>query len=283
MQLLHARHSDRGPRRGVLSATAAKHLSRIGVWCLAAVVVLALFYGFGRWTHRLFFSANPHFTLQHVDIQFRGAAWVDKKRVIDELKLEKGSQNLYAIDLAEVRRTIFQNKRVADVRVWRERPDTLKVEITPRSPIAQLLRRSGKLVDKDGIVIPPSKRPNEWTLPVITPIPNMSTYQNGDRIDDPMLQSALELLQILASTKKENYHWLDVDLIHLDRVEHTLRVRLHERKQYYIKKGAIVIFPTLNLDVEVKEALLILERRIADKEETQEIDTTFRRPVVTED
>jgi cell division septal protein FtsQ len=120
-------------------------------------------------------------------------------------------QNLFALDLAQVRRDLLLVSLIQSVSVERVLPHTLRIRVTEREPLAQISvlrpKPDGRIqtvvhqVDAEGWVMvpmePPQRaaqtaQPNE-DLPLISGL-NANEVQAGHRIDSPQLKAALELL-----------------------------------------------------------------------------------------
>ncbi len=115
------------------------------------------------------FTENPAFLLKHVEVESSGW-WKGKNSYVSAItNLRKGSVNLFAVDLAEVRAKLSAEPGIKHLTVARRLPDTIVFTITERIPRAFLGRIGSSLViDEEGVVMQKEKCLNlDNNLPVI--------------------------------------------------------------------------------------------------------------------
>ncbi len=110
------------------------------------------------------------------------------------------SSSLAELDLLVIRRAVLDNPFVKDVTVQRNPPQTLKVDVVERTPIALLLNVQTRdwLVDEDGYVLPALQSAAVHDLPVLTGTDNVQELHPGVRIKNPRVQKALQVLKAAA-------------------------------------------------------------------------------------
>ena len=129
--------------------------NRLGTIVLAAAVagVAALMIWLGlRWVGNTLFAANEAFTIKHLIIK---DGPVIKADLIREYTRIRRGANLFEFDIGRIRRDFLQHVHsVRSIELTRLLPDTMKVEITERLPVARIRqRRLGDVVaDRDGRV-----------------------------------------------------------------------------------------------------------------------------------
>jgi cell division septal protein FtsQ len=123
----------------------------------------------------------------------------------------KPGANLIALDLAAVKRNLELVSTIDSVSVERVLPNTLKIRVTEREPVAQvnvpIATASGEIavsvfqLDADGYVMKPLDprlcviplSQMSAQLPVITGL-NVYQLQPGHRVESPQAQAALQLI-----------------------------------------------------------------------------------------
>jgi hypothetical protein len=101
--------------------------------------------------------------------------------------------NLYRIDIALLQAKLGETHRVKSVRVWRQLPDALCVEVTGRSPVASLghWRDRGLVVDAEGVVFF-EKSKSKCDL-----LPTVSGYPGKKRLGENIIADIDDALAIL--------------------------------------------------------------------------------------
>jgi cell division septal protein FtsQ len=186
---------DQSRRRSVLMITAA--------WLLALGLILFSSLLFTAGARRLFLTANPHFTLKHVDIE--GPTKNDKLLLTDiealkedlqqsQKNFELGRVNLFTLDLASIREKTLKLPATRACTVERLLPDTLRITIFEKRPVARIVSEGTMLLcSLDGSIMPKNEG-NFDHLPVIQPS-KPSRLQPGSEIEDPAVLTALRYLQ----------------------------------------------------------------------------------------
>ncbi len=88
------------------------------------------------------------------DIRLRGSVGISRAEVLSLARVDERS-NVFHLDADAVERRLERDPRVLDARVTTSLPDTLSIQIVPRTPVA-VLGRSEVLVGADGVVIGPA-------------------------------------------------------------------------------------------------------------------------------
>jgi cell division septal protein FtsQ len=169
---------------------------------------LYLFWRAGEWALDKFVYENTDFAIQHVDVQTTGKISEEQLRRWAGVK---PGQNLIALDLAAVKRNLELVSAIDSVSVERILPNTLKIRVTEREPIAEVNvpradSRNGIAIsvfqlDVNSFVMQPLD-PRQSTVPLgqmIAPLPaltglNIFQLQPGHRLDLPQAQAALQLI-----------------------------------------------------------------------------------------
>ena len=151
---------------------------------------------------------NSAFNIESIDIQTDGDIAIDQLRRWSSVHT---GQNLFALDLASVRRDLLLVSLIQSASIERVLPHTLRIRVVEREPLAQLSlprpRPDGRLelavfqLDPEGYVLVPLAPQQRATpgmaapdeLPVISGI-KANEVQAGRRIESPQVQAALQLL-----------------------------------------------------------------------------------------
>ncbi len=145
--------------------------SRLAKWLgLVALALLALgLTGYALWkTGETLFWGNPRYTLRHLVIRAEGPM-LSEQHIREYTGIKEG-QNLFALNLEKQRALFLQRQPNASVmRLTRQIPDTLMIEVTERVAIARLSRFQSWGVDREGWVF--TVGPGTRDLPAITGFP----------------------------------------------------------------------------------------------------------------
>jgi len=169
--------------------------ARRGILVLTVVVLLVA--GLvGLWAGlsyigSLFFSRNAHFELKNIVIRSDGR--LSSSQLMEYARLEPGV-NLFEVDFESLRADLEAVPLVESVRIRRKLPDTLFVDVTERTAVAQInwkWRSVPFLVDRHGVVMPPTR--TGQALPLIEGR-KFDKLRPGEEIEEPGFLFALELL-----------------------------------------------------------------------------------------
>ena len=156
-----------------------------------------LAYGFHEITQR-FFLQNPEYNLRVVDTELDGL--LTPEEVIRLTGLRPGT-NIFRLDLAGAERALRAIDQIATASVQRDWPDTVRITITKRHPVAWLTAagrdfaaEEARLLDADGRTMRPYRiEPEYWRLPVIF-AQDPALIEQGDPLATADLRAALDLL-----------------------------------------------------------------------------------------
>lgn len=174
----------------------------------ATVFGLYLVWQAGDWALDKLVYENNAFAISQIKVTTDGVIASDQLQRWSGVKI---GDNLFRVDLAEVKRNLEMAPMVQSVSIERILPHTLRVAVNERVPVAQVnvpgLRPGGGVqinvfqLDADGFVILPLDARdraiplNQQTdqLPVIAGL-EPTQLQPGRKIDAPQLQAALQLI-----------------------------------------------------------------------------------------
>lgn len=172
---------------------------RVRVATLATTLSLGTIFGLyllwrcGAWAVDHFVYQNPSFAIRELDIQTDGVISIEQLRRWAGVR---ENQNLFALDLARVKRDIELVPAIQSVAVERVLPKTLRIYVTEREPIAQV---QGYLLDAEGYVMLPldpqqrSVSPLGEHYPVLTGV-SLAELRPGKQVESPQTRAALRFL-----------------------------------------------------------------------------------------
>ncbi len=130
---------------------------------------------------------------------------VSTAEVLTLAKLDK-EQNLFSLDLFEVRKRLEAHTFIRSASVNREVPDNIRIEITERQPVAAVAMGKLKYLDEEGFVLPPAQSEHLFDLPVITGVFRAGDLPSGKQTSRQDVLDGLELILIAKQLDEELYH-----------------------------------------------------------------------------
>lgn len=182
--------------------------------CFGTVLGIYVLWRAGEWTLDRLVYDNKSFAIQQIDIQTDGVI------APDELRRWSGvhtGQNLFALDLARVKRDLELAATIQSVSIERILPGTLRIRVTEREPVAQVnmphpkagggIEFSTFQIDEDGYVMQPLDPRQRCTpiteadnqLPMIVGI-NAADLQPGRRLESQQVRAALKFIDAFESS-----------------------------------------------------------------------------------
>jgi hypothetical protein len=168
---------------------------KIGALVLMAVAVAAVGWAakvgldqIGRWL----FSENERFVVRTLDIASSGR--LPAANIREYGRLAEG-MNLFELDVEKVRSDLESVPVIKSVEIRRLLPDTLRIRVTERTPVARLGaddRVNHFAVDREGFVLGPSSR--SPALPAITGLREFGIAP-GHQITNAVLADALQVIE----------------------------------------------------------------------------------------
>jgi len=141
-------------------ATTAVLILCLGIACLALI-------GFAvKKTGEAFYSQNDKYKIAHLDISIKGGKLLTADLIKEYTHIEEGT-NLFAFNARRVRAGVLKGTpAIKSMTITRQLPDTVKIDVVEREPVARFGSKTGFLVaDRDGYVFP--LRSGHADLPVI--------------------------------------------------------------------------------------------------------------------
>jgi cell division septal protein FtsQ len=169
---------------------------------LIAVVGIGIFFGV-RFGAKRFFFENPDYRLSQIEVQTDGT--LQRDQILKAAGLSEG-ENIFSVNLAQVRDRLQQLPQVDDVQVIRKLPGEIDLRIVERKPIAWITSDKqisdpfasevAFLVDARGVLMKEKKLLPEYLgLPLITGCTSES-LEAGKTVESFEAKAALELLRL---------------------------------------------------------------------------------------
>lgn len=235
--------------------------SRIRLAALAAGLVFGTVFGIyvlwrlGEWGLNQLVYENRTFAIEHIEVETDGVISPDQLRRWAGVKT---GVNLFALDLARVKRDLELVPLIGSVSVERLLPRTVRIRVTEREALAQVNvprpRAEGGLevtvfhIDTEGYVMVPLDprqrttplHQTEDSLPVLAGL-RLPDLQPGRSIASPQVHSALDLISAFATSPMAG-------LVDLQRID----VGLPEVLVVTTGQGSEVTFGLRDLDQQLR-------------------------------
>jgi len=196
--------------------------NKFSMWIGVAVVGCVLTAVVTQWaldqvTQRMLYN-NPDFAIRHLDIDVNGT--LPQAEVMRWSGVRLG-QNLFQVDLQQVKDNLMRVPYIGDVTVECRMPDTLSIHVEERQPVAVLVPKSRKgyrlaqsvyYLDASSVVMKPKVGERLKPLPVLTGIDSEKVAE-GLRLDDAGVNAALNLLRLAElSPARQNLDLTEIDV-----------------------------------------------------------------------
>jgi cell division protein FtsQ len=159
----------RRTRRGVLG----RSLVAVNVAAIGLVGIVALWVGYAR------VMASPRLRVSHVEV--RGGHFLSEGEVRELLGPAVG-ENILGLDIDDLKKRLRASPWVADATVQRSLPDTLRVEIDERAPVALAEIDRLYLMDGNGALIELyGPRTAAFDLPVVRGLAGLGPDERRER------------------------------------------------------------------------------------------------------
>lgn len=227
----------------------------IGVLGGTAIGAVVLWQAY-QWALLHFVYRNEAYAIRRVELRHEGRIRPDQLHRWSGIRV---GENLIALDLNRVRQGLELNPWIERADVEGKRPDTVRVSVRERDPVAQVVvwrldRTDGRAwpetnyVDPHGWVLPPM-RP-EWLKPGIdadfSHLTRLVGLDNaeiipGQNLRVPGLREALSLLHVYQASSM--YSLVDLDELDLANPEAPIG---------RLRQGTVVIFGTSQFDRQIR-------------------------------
>lgn len=183
---------------------------------LCVSVVAATYFGFVAITDK-FFLKNPEYNLSHVEIDADGVLTAEE--ILEITRIELGT-NIFRIDLAKADAALREFEQIETVRIERDWPSRIIIQIRKRQPVAWLAAAQSQTIDTASAYLLDSAgkpirahhvEPEYWQLPVIF-CPDVSAVIEGDPLAVADLAAAMGLLEELGMRPASLFNIKSLDI-----------------------------------------------------------------------
>lgn len=130
---------------------------------------------------------------------------VSRNEIVQLMEVQKG-MSLYKTDLTAIQRSVESHFYVKRANVERDLPNTIRVQVEERLPLAVINGEGLKYLDAEGVVLPHSDSRMLFDLPVISGIESSVDLSPGARVSSEEVQEALDILVALKIANRELFH-----------------------------------------------------------------------------
>lgn len=170
---------------------------------LAGVILVVAASGAVAWGAHRYALTTPRFSIHKLDLS--GNRRLSEAEVQKAMALEPG-QNIFAFDTANAERKLLENPWLKEVKVTRELPTTLKVELTEHEPAAvAVIGEDLYLVTRAGEPFKPLAEGDPFDLPVVTGINADNLARNRVR-EIERISAMLEILRHYERVEMSKIH-----------------------------------------------------------------------------
>lgn len=252
-------------RKGAGSSVLAWRVVAVG---LLVLIVVAVFFGITqgfKWVGQKLFSENQRFEIQHLVVSSDGRMTED--RIREYIEISEGT-NLFAVSFDDIEKKLAGASAVESVRLRRELPHTLVVEIKERMPVARISGVNTTypfLVDRLGYVLP--SRRGAASLPLIKGLD--TALRPGAQTGNPDVDMALKIIALCESTG--NWHrYIQLEVID---VKYSDFIYMH------LEGGTRVRMPRYSLRKKLGDLASLIQVGLSRGDRYQEIDMTVDAPI----
>ncbi|MFZ4619847.1 MAG: cell division protein FtsQ/DivIB [Bacteroidota bacterium] len=168
------------------------------VYVYFAVLILAVLTAFGmksQW--------QKHVPVRQVSVE--GVSVISKDEIVRLMKLPPNVP-MYELDLTSLQKNILTNSFVEKVVIQRDAPASLRVKVEERKPAAILLSGELYYIASDGTVLPYIASSETYDIPVISGMDSTSAVKTGQKLFNPDVREALEIVAASKSASDELFH-----------------------------------------------------------------------------
>ena len=152
-----------------------------------SIIIMLLIYSSFSWSSYTKLS-------QLKDIHISGNSIVSKQEYYSQVEVLKGVE-LEEINLREISLLLESNPYVKAVRVSRQYPSTLLIEIAERQPVAMLNINPILMLDREGIILPDNGQANDFIIPCLSGFnPAKELYPTGQQTVSVKVQETMALI-----------------------------------------------------------------------------------------
>ena len=253
-------------------------LPRILLSLLALLLCLvAIYFACGYCVRRLY-RENSAFLLTRLEMPEASEELQEEiRRGVEYCGIKLEESYLPTLPLGRLWETLKDNPQVAELRLQRIYPDTLRIQATPRIPVAILRFHPSTgltdlLVDREGMVLPrkvatlPVKN-----LPTIRGIKNPKDFQPGKRCQDKGVLAVLTFLK--ESQLRPEGSMYEIQNVSLDVPNNRMTLNLEASGVF--RAGARLVMPLDNVPQEMDRVKIVVDLRTSAHETISYLNAVY--------
>lgn len=247
---------------------------------LPLIIALVLIYFSIAFLHKKLYYDNEFFQLQKIEAKAgENFSYERIITILSEQEIEPGKGTLPSLPIAEIRQRFLLEPMIADVKVRRIYPGTLRIEISERIPIAILhfLDKNKKIffhkIDKNAIILPDEIRGGPITLPLVNRIPMRGNISLGEKTDNHCLLAVVQLLNQLAMRPEAGLY--DIVVIQVNDKDRHLVLYLNAKGKLF-KQSAQIVIPMDKISEALDKLKTICDARLKTGQTISYIDVTLK-------
>lgn len=152
-------------------------------------IIYGLYRGITYWVYN-----TKVFIVKNIEIN--GLHMVDIEMIQKQVLISPG-QNIFQIDLDEVRSRISGSLFIESAALGRSFPSTIKIDIVEYIPAAYIVMDKTFLINADGYLLPKPRINSAFTdYPIITFSKHVKGKKPGEKVEDPQIMRSLGLLKL---------------------------------------------------------------------------------------
>lgn len=255
-------------------------LARLSLYLVSLFLVAVVLYFLCGYGVRSCYRENPAFLLTRLQMPNASEELQEEiRRAVDYCGIKLEDSYLPTLPLGKLRETLRDNPQVAEVHLRRIYPDTLRIEATPRIPVAILRFHPSSgcpdlLVDREGMVLPrkvatmPVK-----VLPTIRGIKNPQEFQPGKRCQD---KGVLAVLTFLRESKlRPEGTMYEIQNVSLDVPNNRMTLNLEASGVF--RPGARLVLPLDNVPQEMDRVKIVVDLRTSAHETISYLNAVYEK------
>lgn len=207
----YVKDRNRAERRGPV---VVRRVAAILVLLVLAVFLCAgIVWGF-FWVERALFSENPTFRIRAIEVSISGDKFSETD-ICEMGKIREG-MNLFALRFRDLRKKFRDNPDIVSIEFKRELPDTLRIQVRERVPVARVDSdhpdsETRCLIDAEGMLLTSEGRRGVGHLSYIIGL--SEKLVPGKQLNDEKIKVALGIIKLCNS----NPQWdNDIELLNID-------------------------------------------------------------------
>jgi cell division septal protein FtsQ len=207
----YVKDRKRSERRGPV---VARRVAAILVLLLLAVFLCGGIVWSFLWVERALFSENPTFRIRTIEVSISG----DKFSAADicEMGNIRKGMNLFALRFKDLRKKFRDNPDIVSIEFTRELPDTLRIQVRERVPVARVDSDHPDsevrcLIDAEGFLLTSEGRRGVGHLSYIIGLSDKLVP--GKQLNDEKIKVALGIIKLCNSNPQWDYY---IELLNID-------------------------------------------------------------------